>query len=431
MSFADQVRTQFDHLLTRSQGTEKTFRQKAWDQYALLGLPGRKTESWKYSSLNKITLAPWALSEDAALVNPRVRQLIEQWSGEFEIIFVGDGGLRPELSTFKSSPGAALSALSFDDAQLDIEDGFAGLSAALSRPGFHLQLADQYCAPKPVLIIHAQSGASTWSPLVNRISLGAKASLELAEIHLGEGGRYLRSQITSVDVAEGALLNWVRVQQEGFEAYHFSEVQSRLAAGAQLSLTQLNGGAAWCRSNLRTEIRGERAEAHINGLTFARGDQHIDQRVEARHLKGNSSSAQLFKGVLKDRARGVLNGKILIERDAQKVISSQLNHNLLLSSNAEADTKPELEIYADDVKANHGASIGRLDENKMFYLMSRGITRQVAQQMLAHAFVGDVLMKIGPKRLRRFADTCVQSWLPEFSSDMEHTLDGALQGART
>jgi Fe-S cluster assembly protein SufD len=141
-------------------------------------------------------------------------------------------------------------------------------------------------------------------------------------------------------------------------------------------------------------------------------------------MKGLSESSQLFKGVLKDTARGVLNGKIYIAKDAQKVSSMQLNHNLLLSKGAEADTKPELEIYADDVKANHGASIGRLDEDKVFYLMSRGIPRALAQQMLAHAFVGDVLMKIGPRLLRRFADACVHGWLPDFSADIEHSMDG-------
>jgi Fe-S cluster assembly protein SufD len=122
---------------------------------------------------------------------------------------------------------------------------------------------------------------------------------------------------------------------------------------------------------------------------------------------------------LKDSARGVLNGKIVIERDAQKVVSSQLNHNLLLSKTAEADTKPELEIYADDVKANHGASVGRMDEEKLFYLMSRGIPRSQAQEMLAHAFVGDVLMKIDTPLLYQFADENVRGWLPDFMGGLE------------
>jgi Fe-S cluster assembly protein SufD len=181
----------------------------------------------------------------------------------------------------------------------------------------------------------------------------------------------------------------------------------------------LNSGALWARTSLRADTDGIEAEATVSGITFARGKQHNDQRILVNHFCADTRSSQLFKGVLKDQSRGVVNGKIYIAQDAQEVVSSQLNHALLLSPGAEADIKPELEIYADDVKANHGASIGRLDQDKVFYLVSRGIRRHQAQQMLAHAFVTDVLMKIESRELRALADERVNGWLPAFIEEME------------
>lgn len=421
MNFSDQVRSQFDQIVAQSKtGGEKTFREKAWFEFSRLGLPHRKTESWKYTSIAPLTKTSWNLAQVQSAVSAQVEGLAAKWRDQFEIVFLLNGVLRTEHSTLTSDH---LKVTALEDLELEFEDGWIGLSAAMARPGFRLGFPDNFQASKPVLIVNAMSEPSTWTPVVHGISLGKNSSLQLAEIQVGEGSRYLRSEITQVELAEGARLDWVRVQQDDLSAFHFSEVQSRLQQNSALSVTQLNGGAAWSRSTLRAQIDGVGAEAHLNGLTFARQQQHIDQRVEIKHLTGPSESSQLFKGVLKDKAKGILNGKIYIAQDAQKVSSMQMNHNLLLSPTAEANTKPELEIYADDVKANHGASIGQLDEDKIFYFMSRGITRTVAQQMLAHAFVGDVVMKIQSKALRSFADQCIQSWLPEFSADIEHTLE--------
>ncbi|MGE3759852.1 MAG: Fe-S cluster assembly protein SufD, partial [Pseudobdellovibrionaceae bacterium] len=348
-----------------------------------------------------------------------VETIREKWRLRFDVVVVLDGVLRPELSqvgAYKISP------LRFDSlSPLSFEDGWGGLSVALARPGFDLAITAQAAGPtlRPLLIIQAHSGKMNWATSLNRIVVSANCSAEVACLALGPSEKYLRSDMTVVELGVTSRLSFVRVQQDSLDSFHFSEVQARVASGAQLHLAQLNGGSAWSRTSLRSQITGELGECHVNGLTFGRAHQHVDQRVEIRHSAANTVSSQLFKGVLKDSARGILNGKIAIERDAQKVLSSQMNHNLLLSKTAEADTKPELEIYADDVKANHGASVGRMDEEKLFYLMSRGIARAQAQQILAHAFVGDVLMKIEPALLREFADESVRGWLPDFMAGME------------
>lgn len=419
MSFNERVRAQYDELMGRAAPGERRFREKAWSEFARLGLPGRKTETWKYSSLNPVVNREWPLSGAAGELPENARRVCDRWRAEFDLLVTVDGVFKPEWSTLGA--GVKVETLELQESSdWSVEDGWSGLTAALARPGFSLTMEDGAKAKRPVLIVHAQSSPGAWSPVLNKIVLGRSAALELVEWHSGED-EYLRSSLTTVDLGFASSLNWVRAQEDSLRARHFSDVRVCVDERAVLNVAVLNAGGVWARSGLRVEMAGEAAEAHISGLNFARDHQHVDQRIEVRHLKGHTTSSQLFKGVLKDQSRGVMNGKIFIARDAQKVASSQLNHNLLLSPGAEADTKPELEIYADDVKANHGASIGRMDEDKVFYLMSRGIPQSLARQMLAEAFAGDVLMKIQPGPLRRFAAERVRALLPEFADGLERT----------
>jgi Fe-S cluster assembly protein SufD len=342
-------------------------------------------------------------------VPSEVLEIARQFKDEFDIAVMINGQLQPTHShlsaDYKFTAHPAYGPLNYDD-------GFLSASAAVSGGGFTLDV--RHSVRRPLLLIHGAEGEDVWTSTLNQIMLAEHASLQLAEIFVGENGKYLRSDITRVILQDGAQLEWARVQQENEQASSFGEVQAHLMARSRLAVTQVNSGAEWSRGSLKIDIQGEGAEALINGLSFGRAQQHIDQRVQVSHHAANTISHQLFKGVLKDRARGVLNGKIYIARDAQKVVSSQLNHNLLLGSGAEADTKPELEIYADDVKANHGASVGRLDEEKLFDFLSRGIPREVAERMLAQAFVADVMMKIPSAALRALVRTRVDGLLPGF-----------------
>lgn len=419
MKFTEAIESQYKSALIRSEAVgERAFRENAWAQYTRLGLPDRKTESWKYTSLTAVTRAEWPLASESIQIPTEALELVARWKNEYDILILVNGEPR-------GMPPSGISVLNFSAAhRVEFEDGWIGMSAALARPGFELRVGRDVTLAKPLLIVHSYSGERGLSPSLHRISLEPGARAEIAEVFLGGSsaevsGTYFRSEITLAELGAGAELSWMRIQQEGAEAHHFSDIQCQLSEDAKLYSVQINGGAIWSRSSMRAEITGERAEAYINGITFARGAQHSDQRVEVRHLAGNTISQQLFKGVLKDRSRGVLNGKIYIAKGAQKVASSQLNHNLLLTPLAEANTKPELEIYADDVKANHGASIGRMDEERMFYLMSRGITRAAAQHMLARAFVNDVLMKMPSSILFNLGEEAVESILPHFSVELE------------
>jgi Fe-S cluster assembly protein SufD len=414
MSFKDLAQQRYSDLVAHAGDGERLFRERAWMEFERLGLPGGKNENWKYSSLAGIEAKAWHPPPAGLTALPAsVSAAVAQWSQDFDVAVIENGRLLSDaggrVGAHRPQPGA----------DLKFEDGFLGLTAAIYQGGYQLDIANGSKSSRPLLLIHFQCGLETWISTVNQLHVGPGAEVELAELFIGSEGSYLRSDITQVTLGDGAKLHWVRVQQDDLAATHFSEVQAQLAKLSVLEVTQLNAGAQWSRTSLKADIHGLDAEARVNGLSFGRMKQHVDQRVRISHHAGPSQSSQLFKGVLKDQSRGVLNGKIYIAQDAQKVISSQLNHNLLLSSGAEADTQPELEIYADDVKANHGASIGRLDEDKLFYLLSRAIPRDEAVHMLARAFVGDVIMKISSPGLRNFVSARMEETLPAFTRDME------------
>jgi Fe-S cluster assembly protein SufD len=421
MIFTELAEIQFANCLSAAAGPDRAFREKAWAEFKRQGLPSTKNEAWKYSSLAVLNKTQWSESTPNQVVPPAAMKLIRQWKDSFDIAVMINGQLQRKVSALTLESGYEFTALNGPSAFPEVAyvDGIVSLTAALHRGGYHLTVAPGISFPKPLLIIHCVQGDACWSSTLNRVHLGAGSRFQLAEVFVGGTDLYLHTDMTHVALEKSAGLDWVRIQQEGTKASHFSELQAKLASSSQFALTQVNGGAVSARSSVKVDIMEEFAEAHVNGLTFAREHQHIDQRVEINHLAGNSGSTQLFKGVLKDFSRGILNGKIHIARNAQKVNSSQLNHNLLLSSTAEADTKPELEIYADDVNANHGASVGRLDENKLFYLLSRAIPRSQAVQMLAQAFVGDVLMKVQVSKLRQLLSGHVESLLPDFAGQME------------
>ena len=410
MNFVERATAEFAERMRGAAGVEAQVRQRAWADFEARGLPARRHAAWRYSSVNSLTSGEWT-ARVATGVPERARVLRDFWRGRFDVLMLVDGAVRRDESVISTELEGFLSPASLSDATLG--DGFVSLSTATARLGFALRVPRNAVLARPVLMIATAAGDQTFAPVLNQIHLNEGAALDLALVHIGDGA-YLRSDVTRVTLDRAARLNWVRAQQEDRRARHFSETTVRLDRDAALNVTQLNAGAAFTRASMTVDIDGEGAEATMLGLTFGRDLQHVDQRVEVNHRAAHTASAQLFKGVLRDRARGILNGKIFIAPGAQKVASSQLNHNLLLTPGAEANTHPELEIYADDVKANHGASIGRLDEDRIFYLMSRGLPRDFARRLLAQAFVADVLMKIPSPTLRDFAEARVRDFLPEY-----------------
>lgn len=352
-----------------------------------------QAEAWKYSPVSAFASKDWTPSP-AAQVSTEAKGLRDRLKQNFDVLVVMNGRVTLNESALSSS---------------DLK---------ITTDNLRLELPENKTLNRPLAIIYGQSAGEHWGLSRLQISLGQNSEMHLAEWFIGnEQG--LRSHHCEVAQAKGSRLHWVRVVRDSLEGRFLSFSTTQIEREAELNYGLLQGGAVWSRGEWTVDIRGEGASCNVLGLNFGRDQQHADQRVVVNHWAANTQSSQLFKGILKDRARGVLNGRIFIAPDAQKVNSSQLNHNLILSPGAEADTKPELEIYADDVKANHGASIGRMDENKLFYLMSRGIPRSEAQRVLARAFVEDVIMKVKPKTLRDLMEAAVDEVLPDFNAQME------------
>ncbi|MGE4131652.1 MAG: SufD family Fe-S cluster assembly protein [Bdellovibrionales bacterium] len=372
-------------------------RARAWRRLESLGLPTKKTESWRYSNFQSLECVEWKLQSERAGSFPGVcANWLRDWGKEFDTVVLINGQLDP--AQIQVGPGYTVEAASFES--FAGEDGFSSLNSAIATPG--LKLVIHSSPARPLLIFKFQEGEGSWQSGLHQVHVMPGVSACVAEVFVGSGdAKYLRSDLGRIEVAEGAKLEWLKLQCESTGAHHFAE--TKIQVKGELRWTQVNRGSAWLKSQLLVDLLLPETFAQTNGLTFGVRDQHVDQRVVMTHQVGHNTSAQLFKGVFADRSRGTVNGKIFIARDAQKVNSHQLNHNLLLSDKAEVNTKPELEVYADDVKANHGASVGRLDDDKLFYLVSRGIHPADAERWLSEAFTSDVLMKVENKVLRRLA----------------------------
>jgi Fe-S cluster assembly protein SufD len=215
------------------------------------------------------------------------------------------------------------------------------------------------------------------------------------------GGTYFCNAVTELVAGPGALVEHHRLQREGPAAFHIGTLEADLKSGARLTAHAVTLSGSLVRNNVRVSLNGEGAECVLNGLYLAGEKQHIDNFTEIDHLKPRATSFELYKGILDGAAHGVFNGKIVVHKNAQKSDARQVNKNLLLSEHAAVNTKPQLEIYADDVKCSHGSTIGQMDADALFYLRSRGLGLEEARSLLSFAFATDIIGRIKIDSLRR------------------------------
>jgi Fe-S cluster assembly protein SufD len=230
------------------------------------------------------------------------------------------------------------------------------------------------------------------------ILAGAHAQCTIVETYKGQG-RYLTNAVTEIVAAEGAVVDHYKIQQESRAAFHVATLAATLGRSANFTTTSISLGGALVRNDVNA-VLSEGTEATLNGLYLVNGSQHVDNHTIIDHAKPHGTSHELYKGILDGKASAVFNGRILVRKDAQKTDSKQTNKNLVLSDEAAIDTKPELQIFADDVRCTHGATIGQLDAESLFYLQSRGIGKEDARTLLTYAFAQDIVDRIKVKRLR-------------------------------
>jgi Fe-S cluster assembly protein SufD len=288
------------------------------------------------------------------------------------------------------------------------EHAFVALNTAFLEDGAFLEIAKGVVLEKPICLLYVS--VPDFHPTVsyprNLVVVGRESQASLIECYAGlEAGAapaavYLSNAVSEVVVGEGAVLEYHRIQEEGDGAFHFGRLVFHQERASSVANHSMATGGALAREEVKAILDGEGAEATLNGLYVARGRQHLDNQTTLDHAKPHCSSREVYKGVLDGESSAVFNGKIIVRKDAQKTDSKQSNKNLLLSEKAIIDTKPALEIYADDVKCTHGATIGQIDPEAIFYLRSRGIGRQEARELLTYAFANDVLARIKYEPLR-------------------------------
>jgi Fe-S cluster assembly protein SufD len=394
------------------------------------GFPTAKDEAWKYTRVAPILETSFQPAEPDAsqrLSTASVERLAGDYGGP-RLVFV-NGYFAAELSMLEGLPpgiqvsplatllhadsGAALEAL-FSHAFHAQPQAFTALNAALAEDGAWVQIPAHTTVEKPIHLVFLSDPGAT--PRVTHprtlVLVGAESSATLVESHVGrEGEVYLSNAVSEVVLDADAALEHYRVQNESKAAFHVALLSVRQAQGSHCSAHSFALGAALARQEVRVVLEGPGAEVALNGLYLPRGEQHLDNQTTIEHLAPRCTSRERYKGVIDDRGHGVFDGRIIVRPGAMKTDASQTNKNLLLSTLAQINTQPRLEIFADDVKCAHGAAVGQLDEQAIFYLRSRGIPLAAARSLLTFAFVSEMLELIHLEPLRAHVERLVAAQL--------------------
>lgn len=415
----DQTLADFARIATRLPGARlpwlNRIRQSALERFARDGFPTIRDEEWKYTSLSGFEQHSFIALPDAGSLD-RVAALASELrlnDGAGHLLVFNNGRHVPALSAPGKLPaGATLTSLAQaleqtpealqpylgNDTQQTV---FGALNTAFMADGVYLHLARNTMLEQPVhlLFITTASGAAI-APR-NLIVAEAGAQATVIEHYAGpDGAAYFTNAVTQIFCAEHAAIEHYKLQQEAAQAFHIAGIHALQQRGSRTASHSITLGAALARNDITTAFAAPGCETTFNGLYLVGGRQHVDNHTRIDHLAPNGTSREYYRGVLEGRARAVFNGKVIVAPGAQKTDAYQANHNLLLSRDAEVDSKPQLEIHADDVKCAHGATIGQIDDAQLFYLRSRGIDETIARSLLVHAFAHDVIERIRVASLR-------------------------------
>jgi len=398
----------FDAMRDRLSGDPRQ-RSAAADAFRRAGLPGatsgRREEAWKYTSLRPVADASFLqlvmpLAGDSTLLArlPRVDAPC--------VVFV-DGEFRAELSALPRAVEFQRFDGQFGTLARPDSEPLVALNTMLAEDGAVLSVPAGVDAGL-LLLVSIATDRVAFHPR-HAVNLARGARLTLLELSLGDG-LYLHNPVFEVQVDEGAVLTNVRMQDEALGAFHLSTLYAEIAERGTYDSFALNLGARIARTEAHIRLRGPKGMAHLNGAQLLGGTQHADFTTVVKHDAPSCASRQTVKNVLAGRSQGVFQGRIEVARVAQKTDGYQMTQALLLSPDAEIDTKPELEIFADDVKCSHGATVGELDADQLFYLRSRGIPDAQARSMLVRAFLAEALELVTDETVRGVLDRAVAGW---------------------
>ena len=395
-------------------------RDRAASRFAALGFPTVRDEEWRFTNIAPIAAAEFrptgadavdATDEDLAgyLYRDAAHRLV-----------VVNGRYVPGLSRVHGlPPGVRVGSLAAAvTAQADVVQRYLGqladfatkaftaLNTALAADGAYVYIPDGVVLDQPLHLLFVTTASASSGPIMTSartlVVAGDRSQSRIVETYVGSrGSAYFTNAVTEMFVGESAVVDHYKVQQESVDAFHVASMHVHAARSANVSSHSFSLGGRLVRNDASALLDGEGAECTLNGLYLADGERLVDNHTTIDHAMPHCPSHEIYKGIIGGKARAVFNGKIIVRPDAQKTDAKQTNRALLLSDNASINTKPQLEIFADDVKCTHGAAIGQLDEDAIFYLRARGLTYFEARDMLIHAFAGDILdrVKVEPLRL--------------------------------
>jgi Fe-S cluster assembly protein SufD len=392
-------------------------RREAFTAFTNLGLPRPQIEAWKYTDITALASQPFnrpgrnsvsieALTklfgaklpaERAVFIDGRYEASLSQVSGE--------GFAVSSLAAAGSLHASSANALCHLSKVAGIEEPLVALNTTFLNDGALIVL-EKGKSSKLISLIFITTD-TTVTAVYPRVLVVAEEGAQgsLVEHYLGSGNKsYFTNAVTEIVVSRGALVDHYKFQREGQGAYHYGALWAQLAAQSTFSSTVFSFGGGLVRNEMHALLSGTGIDCSLNGLTVLRGRQHIDNHTVLDHCQPHSQSNELFKGIYADESSGVFSGTIIVRPDAQKTNAYQSNQSLLLSPRATVDTRPQLKIWADDVKCTHGATVGQIDEEALFYIRSRGISAADARHMLVHAFASNVSSKVKDRELHELLE---------------------------
>ena len=424
------VENLFTAARDRLPGTGKVLelRQQAFEAFERAGLPHRRLEDWKYTDLRALMreVLPLAAAPDAAALERAKKALKSVAVADACRLVLVDGVLAPSLSNLTAlEAGVRVQTLrevledGTNAARADLLENGAmsgpmiALNAAMATDGAVITVADRAVLTRPLHIVHVATRSSVASHTRSFLKLGKAAHATLVESFVAADGAksYQVNDAVTFWLGNDAQLQHVRMMADSADATNITTAVFTIGAKARLATFNMTSGGGLSRYQGYLTFAGEGSEVTANGVNLLNGRQHADTTLFLDHAVPNCSSREVFRAVVDDRAHSVFQGRIIVQPKAQKTDAKMMTRALLLSDEAEADNKPELEIFADDVTCGHGATTGALDESLLFYLRARGLSEKEAQALLIQAFVGEAIESIASDDLRELAISTAQRWL--------------------
>ena len=392
----------------------QSVRERGAERFAALGWPTTRIEEWKYTSLAQVAKVDWR-EADSARSNADLSATFAS-RATAELIFVngvftsssGDAGITVRnIAERSSTVEAHLGKIA------DIEtQAMVALNSARFRDGALIEVPANKIVDGFIHLLFVGDGDGVWSHPRNLIVAGRNSQVTVVETYVGKG-RYFTNVVTEIVAGDGAVVDHYRVGCESRDAFHVGSIWIRQERSSSVVSRNVTTSGALVRTDIVSVLAGQGANLTLDGLFAGTGNQHIDNHTVVDHATPHCDSQELYKGILDGASRGVFDGKIIVRPGATKTISRQENHNLLLSETAIIDSKPTLEIHNDDVKCNHGSTIGQLEGEPLFYLRSRGLSEDAARHLLVYAFAAEIVDRMKVEPVREYVTRALFQQMPD------------------